>query len=81
MKKQEKTIQFEVVVNDISHTDLTKWEADILREAVKKIQDKRMEKFQEHLSGAAKIISTWPKWKQELGKQMLLPSRPQVSRG
>jgi len=72
----DKKIQFEAVVYDISHTDLTEEEAIILRKAVKEIQDKRMEKFQEHLDAATKIVESWPQWKQDLGKQMLLPSRP-----
>ncbi len=76
MGKEERKIQFDAVVADISHTDLTKEEANILWKAVKKIKDKRSDAFGEHLKRASEIVASWPRWKRELAEQVLRPSRP-----
>lgn len=64
------------IVHSISHNTLDKEDADILRKAVKKIKDKQEKHFLESLENASRIVASWPKWKRELGLQILRPSRP-----
>ncbi len=53
------------IVRPINHNTLTDEEANILRNAVKKIRDRRLVSFDVFLEEASSIVATWPKWKRE----------------
>ena len=61
----------EFIVRPINSNPLKESEAEILREAVKKIQDQQRKKFDESMKRASEIVASWPKWKRDLADQVL----------
>lgn len=64
-------------INHFAVNGLDDEEFEILQDAISKLEKKRDANWKASGERARKIVASWPKWKQDMCRQILAPSKPQ----